>query len=42
VHKQGDLFRFLDDHKVGDRVKLTVMRDGQKRDVQVTLQSLDQ
>ena len=42
VHQQGDLYRFLDDHKVGDKVKLTVMRDGQKRDVELTLQSLDQ
>jgi S1-C subfamily serine protease len=42
VHKQADLFKALDDHKVGDHVKVTVMRDGQKRDVDVTLQSLDQ
>ena len=42
IHKQQDLYRALDDHKVGDRIKLTVMRDGQKRDVDVKLQSLDQ
>ncbi len=42
IHKQQDLYRALDDHKVGDRIKLTVMRDGQKRDVEVKLQSLDQ
>ncbi|HTJ47733.1 MAG TPA: trypsin-like peptidase domain-containing protein [Kofleriaceae bacterium] len=42
VHKQQDLFKVLDDHKVGDRMKVTLMRDGEKRDVDVTLQSLDQ
>jgi S1-C subfamily serine protease len=42
IHKQQDLYQALDDHKVGDRVKVTLMRDGQKRDVDVVLQSLDQ
>ncbi len=42
VHHQSDLFRQLDDHKIGDKVKIGLMHDGQKRDVEVTLQSLDQ
>ena len=42
IRKQQDLYQALDDHKVGDRVKVTVVRDGQKRDVDVVLQSLDQ
>jgi S1-C subfamily serine protease len=42
IHKQSDLFRALEDHKIGDKVKVTITSKGQKRDVEVTLQSLDQ
>ncbi|MCE9571536.1 MAG: trypsin-like peptidase domain-containing protein [Deltaproteobacteria bacterium] len=42
IKKQADLYRALDNHKVGDTVKLTLERDGQKRDVELTLQALDQ
>jgi S1-C subfamily serine protease len=40
VTSSSDLFRALDQHKVGDTVKLTVERDGKKRDVELTLQAL--
>jgi len=40
IRSSGDLFRVLDQHKVGDKVKLTVERNRQRRDVEVTLQAL--
>jgi S1-C subfamily serine protease len=42
ILKQADLYRALDNHKVGDKIKLTLEREGQKRDVELTLQALDQ
>ena len=36
----NDLYRELDKHKVGDAVTLDVVRSGEKRQVQVTLQAL--
>jgi S1-C subfamily serine protease len=40
IHKQKDLHRELDTHKVGDTVTLTLQNNGQRRDVKVTLQAL--
>ncbi len=37
IQKANDLYSLLEKHKVGDTVKLTVERDGQRRDVSVTL-----
>ena len=42
IHRQVDLYNALENHKVGDKIKVTVLNDGQKRDVQVTLQALGQ
>jgi S1-C subfamily serine protease len=40
IHSAQDLYRALDNHKVGDAVTLTVDRDGQQEKVQVTLQAI--
>lgn len=40
IRSSSDLFRALDAHAVGDRVKLTVERDGRRLDTSVTLQAL--
>lgn len=40
VRKTTDMFRVLDQHKVSDTVKITVVRDSKRRDVEVTLQAL--
>jgi S1-C subfamily serine protease len=40
VHTTDDLYRMIDEHEVGDTVKMTVMRDGRKVDVDVTLEPL--
>jgi S1-C subfamily serine protease len=40
ITSSSDLFRALDQHKVGDVVTLTLERDGTKRDVDLTLQAL--
>jgi S1-C subfamily serine protease len=40
IHHSGDLFRALDNHKVGDTIDVTVDNQGQKRSVKVTLQAL--
>jgi S1-C subfamily serine protease len=40
VDQTDDLFRLLGEHKVGDTVALTIIRDGSRMDVEVTLQSL--
>ncbi len=40
IRSSGDLYKALDQHKVGDKVKLTVEHDGRRRDVDVTLQAL--
>jgi len=40
IRSSGDLYRVLDQHKVGDTVKLTVERNRRRREVEVTLQAL--
>ncbi|MGN6110741.1 MAG: S1C family serine protease [Kofleriaceae bacterium] len=40
VHRSSDLFRALDNHKVGDEVDVTLENQGQRRTVKVTLQAL--
>jgi S1-C subfamily serine protease len=40
VENSNDLFRILDQHDVGDTVKLTIERGGERLDVNVTLQAL--
>src|SRR5690242_8987358 len=40
IHHANDLFKALDAHKVGDQIDVTVLRDGRKRTVKVTLQAL--
>jgi S1-C subfamily serine protease len=37
VHSAGDLFSILAEHKVSDRVKLHILRDGEPREVEVVL-----
>ena len=37
IKLQRDLFETLDDLRPGDRIKLTLFKDGQKRTVEVTL-----
>jgi len=39
VDSVGKLFSRLDDFKVGDTVRLTVLREGRTREVAVTLQA---
>jgi len=40
VHRQRDLFKALDAHKVGDEVDVTVENQGNERTVKVTLQAV--
>jgi S1-C subfamily serine protease len=40
VHRSNDLFKALDNHKVGDQVEITVENNGKRRPVKVTLQPL--
>ena len=40
VDQTDDLFRLLGEQKVGDTITLTVVREGQRTDVAVTLKSL--
>jgi S1-C subfamily serine protease len=40
VHKSMDLFKALDAHKVGDTVEVSVLNNGQRRTVKVTLQAV--
>ncbi len=40
VENTNDLYRILDDRKVGDTVRLTVLRDGRKVETEVELQSV--
>lgn len=40
VKRSSDLFRALDNHKVGDEVEVTLDNDGKRRTVKVTLQAL--
>lgn len=39
VRSTNDLYRILDNHEVGDTVKVTIQRDDRKRDVEVALQA---
>lgn len=41
IRSYDDLYNLLDDYKVGDRVTLTVERDGKTRKVQLTLVRVD-
>lgn len=41
VRSYDDLYNLLDNYKVGDRVTLTVERDGKRRNVQVNLVRID-
>jgi S1-C subfamily serine protease len=40
IHSAKDLYAALEHHKVGDTVTLTIERDGERQDVEVTLQEL--
>ncbi len=40
VHTTDDLFSVIDDHKVGDIVKITILREGRKMEVNVKLEPL--
>jgi S1-C subfamily serine protease len=40
VESSGDLMNILDKHAVGETVRVTIMRDEERRTVQVTLQAL--
>ncbi len=40
IHRSGDLFRVLDAHNVGDEVEVTVVNQGHRRTVKVTLQDV--
>ena len=40
IHTTDDLYRVMDRHKVGDVVPLTILREGKKMDVQVSLNPL--
>jgi S1-C subfamily serine protease len=40
VKNSKDLYSLMEKHKVGDTVKVTLERDGERRDVQITLEAL--
>jgi len=40
VRTTDDLFRIIDDHKVGDTIKMTVLREGRKIEVDVKLEPM--
>jgi S1-C subfamily serine protease len=40
VHTVDDLFRLLGRHKVGEQARLELLRDGQSREVIVTLEAV--
>ncbi|MBI5202700.1 MAG: PDZ domain-containing protein, partial [Elusimicrobia bacterium] len=40
IHDNDDLYRLLDKHEPGDKVKLSIMRDGRKQSVEAILQAL--
>jgi S1-C subfamily serine protease len=42
IKNSNDLYAALDRHKAGDTVTVTVLRDGERQDVQVTLQEAPQ
>ena len=37
VHNAKDLYSIMEKHKIGDTIKVTVERDGERRDVSLTL-----
>ncbi|MEN6578191.1 MAG: trypsin-like peptidase domain-containing protein [Phycisphaerales bacterium] len=41
IRNSNDLFRVLDNHEVGDTVKVTVQREDRRGDVEVTLQAVE-
>jgi S1-C subfamily serine protease len=40
IHKMADLYKVLDNHKVGDTVTVTVENQGERRNVKLTLQAI--
>jgi S1-C subfamily serine protease len=40
IHKMADLYKVLDNHKVGDTVTVTVEKQGERRDEKITLQAI--
>ena len=40
IHRASDLYRVLDAHSVGDVVDVTVVNQGHRRTVKVTLQDV--
>ena len=40
IHRASDLYRVLDAHSVGDEVEVTVVNQGRRRTVKVTLQDV--
>jgi S1-C subfamily serine protease len=42
VHTANDLYREIDRHSVGDKVKLAIQRDGRRQDVEVELQDMNE
>lgn len=40
ITSADDLFKQLAQHKVGDNVKLTILRDGERQDISVTLEAI--
>jgi S1-C subfamily serine protease len=41
IRNSNDLYRVLDNHEIGDTVKVTVRREDRKGDVEVTLQAVE-
>ena len=41
IHNPKDLYSTMEKHKIGDAIKVTVERDGQRRDVTLTLGSIE-
>jgi len=41
IRSYDDLYNLLDDYKIGDKVKVTVERDGKSRTVELTLVRVD-
>jgi S1-C subfamily serine protease len=37
VHSTKDVFVFLEKHKPGDAVTVTILRDGERKELQLTL-----
>jgi S1-C subfamily serine protease len=41
VHSSNDVFSMLEQHKIGDTITVSVMRDGERQDVKVTLEETE-